>query len=44
MNDQISIPAGNAKTEELEFISLEDVELDLPKEIIEAREYQFNLV
>ena len=24
MNDQISIPAGNAKTEELEFISLEE--------------------
>ena len=27
-----------------DFISLEDVELDLPKEIIEAREYQFNLI
>ena len=27
-----------------EFISLDDVELDLPKEIIEAREYQFNLI
>ena len=24
MNDQIPIPAGNAKTEELEFISLEE--------------------
>ena len=24
MNDQISIPAGNAKTEELKFISLEE--------------------
>ena len=27
-----------------DFISLEDVELDLPKQIIEAREYQFNLI
>ena len=27
-----------------EFISLDDVELNLPKQIIEAREYQFNLI
>ena len=27
-----------------EFISLDDVELNLPKEIIEAREYQYNLI
>ena len=27
-----------------EFISLDDVELDLPKQIIEAREYQYNLI
>ena len=27
-----------------EFISLDDVELNLQKEIIEAREYQFNLI
>ena len=27
-----------------EFISIDDVELNLQKEIIEAREYQFNLI
>ena len=27
-----------------EFISLDDVNLDLPKEIIEAREYQYKLI
>ena len=27
-----------------EFISLDDVELNLQKEIIEAREYQYNLI
>ena len=27
-----------------EFINLDDVELDLQKEIIEAREYQYNLI
>ena len=27
-----------------DFIRLEDVELDLPKQIIEAREYQYNLI
>jgi homoserine dehydrogenase len=27
-----------------EFISLDDVELNLPKQIIEAREYQYNLI
>ena len=26
-----------------DFIFLDDVELNLPKQIIEAREYQFNL-
>ena len=27
-----------------QFIRLDDVELNLPKEIIEAREYQHNLI
>ena len=27
-----------------EFIGLDDVELNLQKEIIEAREYQYNLI
>ena len=27
-----------------QFISLDDVELNLQKEIIEAREYQYNLI
>ena len=27
-----------------EFIRLDDVELDLPKQIIDAREYQYNLI
>ena len=27
-----------------EFISINDVELDLKKEIIDAREYQYNLI
>ena len=27
-----------------QFIRLEDVQLNLPKQIIEAREYQYNLI
>jgi len=27
-----------------EFISLDDVEIKVPKQIIEAREYQYNLI
>ena len=43
-NDSLTVNPNNQKSISDEIIKLDDVNLDLPEEVIEARNYQYNLI